>query len=227
MDVFKLSRNWFNYCFENPEKIKPIHTALYFFIIEHNNRLAWKEKFGLPTEMTKEAIGVKNYRTYTNALNDLAEWGFIIFIERCKNQYSSNIIAIAQNTKAHTKALDKAMYKHSQKHSQKQSKSIVSIDIPYNQEPINQNTFNFKNELIKLGATKENADAWLQVRKTKKATNSQKAFELFKKQVENSQIDINIVLEMCIEKDWKGFNSDWITQSKGKLPIGELGKNIK
>lgn len=130
MDVFKLSRNWFNWCFDNPDKISPNHSALYFFCIEHCNRLGWKEKFGLPTEMTKEAIGIKNYRTYTNTLNDLVSWGFISLIQKSKNQYSSNIIAIVNNTKAPTKALDKALQKHSQKHC----KSIVSINIQETKE---------------------------------------------------------------------------------------------
>lgn len=97
---------------------------MYFFIIEHCNRLWWKEKFGLPMEMTKDAIGIKNYRTYSDTLSDLIEWGFIKEIQKSKNQYSSCIIAIAENTKAHTKALDKAL----QKHSKKQGQSIVCID---------------------------------------------------------------------------------------------------
>ena len=135
MNSYELSRNWFDWCFENPEKISPNHTAMYFFIIEHCNRLGWKEKFGLPMEMTKDAIGIKNYRTYSNTLNDLIEWGFITLIQKSKNQYSSNVIAIAKNTKASTKALDKAM----QKHSQKQCESIVCIDKPNNNITIEPN----------------------------------------------------------------------------------------
>lgn len=130
MNGYELSRNWFDWCFENPEKISPNHSAMYFFIIEHCNRLGWKDKFGLPTEMTKDAIGIKNYRTYTNTLNDLIEWGFIELIQKSKNQHSSNIIAIVKNTKAHTKALDKAI----QKQKQKRSESTVSINKPNNIE---------------------------------------------------------------------------------------------
>ena len=123
MNGYELSRNWFDWCFENPEKISPNHSAMYFFIIEHCNRLGWKDKFGLPTEMTKDAIGIKNYRTYTNTLNDLIEWGFIELIQKSKNQHSSNIVAIVKNTKAHTKALDKAIQKQSQKQSQKPTRT--------------------------------------------------------------------------------------------------------
>ena len=82
MNGYELSKKWFDFCFLNPEKVKPIHTALYFFAVEHCNRLGWKEKFGLPTEMAKEAIGVKSWHTYIAAFNEIAEWGFFRIVER-------------------------------------------------------------------------------------------------------------------------------------------------
>ena len=133
---YELSRNWFDWCFENPEKINTNHTALYFFIIEHCNRLGWKERFGLPTTMSMDALGIKNYRTYSKAFDDLVEWGFIKLIEKSKNQWSATVIALVKNTKATTKALSKATLKH----SQKQIESTASIDKPINLitiEPIN------------------------------------------------------------------------------------------
>lgn len=128
MNSYELSRSFTDWCFSNPEKVKPIHYAIYFFAIEHCNRLGWKGKFGFPSQMVMEAIGVKNWRTYSSGLDELVEFGFIEMIEISKNQYSSNIIAIVKNTKAHTKALDKALSKHIQKHSTKHSQSTVSID---------------------------------------------------------------------------------------------------
>ena len=136
MNSYELSRNWFDWCFENPEKISPNHTALYFFIIEHCNRLGWKEKFGLPTTMAKEAIGIRSYNTYINTLNDLVEFGVINLIEKSKNQYSSNIIAISNFDKADSKALDKAFINHTTKHSESTSESIDSIDKQNNKETI-------------------------------------------------------------------------------------------
>lgn len=125
MNGYELSRAWFNWSFENPEKIKPNHTALYFFIIEHCNRMGWVEKFGLPTEMAKTAIGISNYRTYTNTLNDLIAWGFIILIQKSQNQFSSNIVAIVKNTISHTKSLDKATHKH---HTEQSISTAISTD---------------------------------------------------------------------------------------------------
>lgn len=134
MDIFKLSRNWFDFCFENPEKIKPNHSALYFFCIEHCNRLGWKDKFGLPSTMAKEAIGISSYNTYKHTLDDLVNWGFITMVQRSKNQYSSNVIALSNFDKAKDNGIsnfDKALINH----STKQSERTDSIDIQETKKP--------------------------------------------------------------------------------------------
>ena len=144
MNGYDLSRNWFNFCFENPELAKPIHSAIFFFACEHCNRLGGKEKFGFPSQMTMEAIGVRKYQTYGKALNDLVDWGFITMIERSKNQYSANIISISATPKkgiARGKALDKATIKHGSKQGHSTGQSKDSIDKPLTIEPINQEPF--------------------------------------------------------------------------------------
>lgn len=130
MNSYELSRKFFDWTFENPQKITPNHIALYFFCIEHCNRLGWKKNFGLPTTMAKEAIGIRSYNTYINTLNDLVEFGFINMIEKSKNQYSSNIIALSKFDKALDKALDKAFIKHDTKQSESTIQSIDSINKP-------------------------------------------------------------------------------------------------
>lgn len=135
MNGYELSRIWFDWCFENPEKISPNHSAVYFFAIEHCNRLGWRKKFGFPTEMVKDAIGIKSYNTYIKTLNDLVDWGFIEMIERSKNQYSANIVALSNFNKAVDKALDKAITKHASKHNESTCESIDSIDKPITKEP--------------------------------------------------------------------------------------------
>jgi len=140
MNSYELSRNWFDWCFDNPEKIKPNHTALYFFCIEHCNRLGWQEKFGLPTEMAKSAIGIHSYNTYISTLNDLIEFGFIKLITKSKNQFSSNIIGLSNFDKATTEALDKAMIKHASKQHTKQGESIVESNDSINKQLTNTET---------------------------------------------------------------------------------------
>ena len=157
MNVFEISKKWFDWCFDNASKVKPIHTALLFFIIDQNNRLGWKQEFGLPRQMAMDAIGVKNNRTFTSAFNDLENWGFITVLERSKNQYSANIISIfgcVKNTPATTKALTKA----TQNHSQKQRIGIAPINKLKNLETINDDDVEKKtatNVLFKIERCKE------------------------------------------------------------------------
>ncbi|CAA7196837.1 hypothetical protein CHRY9293_02904 [Chryseobacterium potabilaquae] len=134
INIYDLSRKYWDFAFENPDKIKPNHTATYFFAIEHCNRLGWKEKFGFPTSMAMEAIGIKSYNTFIKTLKDLVDFGFIIMIEKSKNQYSSNIIALSNFNNTQHEALDKALIKHHIKQSesiaQSTGESNDSIDIP-------------------------------------------------------------------------------------------------
>jgi hypothetical protein len=150
MDYFKLTRDFWDFAFENPEKIKPNHCALYLFIVEHCNRLGWKSKFGLPTTMAKDAIGIRSYNTYIQTLNELVDFGFIIMIEKSKNQYSSNIVALLNFSKALDKALDKAYIKHVSKQNESNAQSIDSINTQYTNIPITNIQHTKDGELYKI-----------------------------------------------------------------------------
>lgn len=193
MNSYELSRKWFDWSFENPEKISPNHCALYFFAIEHCNRLGWREKFGFPTEMAKDAIGIKSYNTYIKTLNDLVEWGFIIMIERSKNQYSSNIIALSNFNKALNKTLDKAIVKHVTKQGESTSESICSINKPITIKPITNKPINnndkFLDELLISESWLENT-AMHSIKKFK--PNQVKEYLIKFNEILNLQFDIKI-----------------------------------
>lgn len=155
MDIYSLSRNFWDYAFENPEKITPNHAAIYFFAIEHCNRLGWKQKFGFPSQMTMDAIGIKKHQTYIRYFEDLCEWGFFNLIQKSKNQYSANIISLKTAMPKNGKALDKAIIKHTAKQTQSNGQSNSSIDIPIYQDtniPIDKD-IDFKNEIFSYSDT--------------------------------------------------------------------------
>lgn len=214
LNSYDLFRKFFDWCFENPDLINPNHIAIYSFIIEHCNRLGWKDKFGLPTGMTMEAVGIKNYRTFAKSFFDLVDWGFIKVIQKSKNQYSANVIALVKNTKAHTKALTKASIKHVSKHIPKQVQSIVDVNKPM--KPMKPNTnetikkFDFKKSLLEIGVSEKIVLDWLKVRKDKKASNTETAFKKIKSEIEKSAIPANDCIRIAVEKNWRGFESEWI-----------------
>lgn len=234
INSYELSRSWFDFCFENPEKIKPNHTSMYFFAIEHCNRLGWKEKFGFPSTMVMEAIGIKSYNTYINTLNDLIDFGFIKLIEKSKNQYSSNIIALSKFNKALNKALDKAFIKHGSKQGESTDQSIDSIikqinNKQFNKEQINkikksceiflndsEKKFNFKKSFLELGVNEQILNDWMEVRKKKKASNTITAYTKFINQVNLSGLTVNECVKICAEKDWRGFEAEWLNNLNNK-----------
>jgi hypothetical protein len=150
MDGFQLLRDFWDYSFENPSKISTSHIALYCYIINHSNRLGWKEEFGLPTYMTMEAVSIKSIKTYSKALNDLIDLGFIKLVKKSQNQFSSNIIALVKFTEPTTKALDKAMLNQLPKQVETNDQGKYTIDniIPNTENIIPKTEIKNKNEIF-------------------------------------------------------------------------------
>lgn len=212
MNGYELSRKWFDWCFENTERISPNHTALYFFIIEHCNRLGWKQNFGLPTTMAKEAIGIRSYNTYINTLNDLVGFGFIELIERSKNQYSSNIVAISNFDNTLNNSLDKAIINHASKQSESTVQSISSIDKPIT---INKETNNHKPYWGTLDISLINYEfkdcvmLWLKYKAERKEKYTQTGFEQMLKKLYklsgNNPEKAKKILEESMGSNYAGF----------------------
>ncbi len=117
MNGYDLTRNWYNFKFENISKVKSVHSDLYFYTVDLWNRLGQKKEFGLPTSVTMESLGIGSYNTYKKTLQDLIDFGFLKLIKESKNQHQSKIVALSKIDKALDKALDKAHNKATDKAS--------------------------------------------------------------------------------------------------------------
>ena len=83
----------------------------------------------------------------------------------------------------------------------------------------------FRQNLIDFGFNKCLVDDWLKVRKTKKATNTETAFKKFIIEVKKTKTEINSVMELCVEKSWSGFKSEWLNNLKTETN-GKTGNTI-
>jgi uncharacterized phage protein (TIGR02220 family) len=165
LNSYELSRCFINFAFDNPEKISPNHYAIYFFAIEHCNRLGWKTKFGFPTMMACDAVGIKKPQTFIKYFNDLEDWGFIKVVERSKNQYSANIISLISATPKKGEAMDKAMVKHAASKGQSNSpinKQVNNITIE--QEIDSSKLLSLYNSLLGKQAKVVNAKTKTQIK---------------------------------------------------------------
>jgi hypothetical protein len=78
--------------------------------------------------------------------------------------------------------------------------------------------FNFSQALLSYGFDKTLVSEWLEVRRKKKAVNTETAYKGFITEVEKTNLDKNKVLKMCVEKSWQGFTASWITEKKAITP---------
>ena len=77
--------------------------------------------------------------------------------------------------------------------------------------------FNFRKAMLSEGFTPELVDEWLKIRKAKKAVNTERAFKTFIEQVRKTNQDINTVLSTIVQKQWKGFEADWLHSTQAPL----------
>ena len=79
--------------------------------------------------------------------------------------------------------------------------------------------FNFRKAMLAEGFAPELVDEWLKIRKAKKAVNTERAFNNFINQVRLTNQDINAVLSIIVQKQWKGFEADWLHNTQSPQPI--------
>lgn len=95
----------------------------------------------------------------------------------------------------------------------------ISTDIINNTELNNTKEkiykkFDFKKSLLSYGFKKNLVDEWLLVRRNKRASQTETAYNRFIKEIERSDYDKNEVLKIMVENSWQGFKNEWIDKIK-------------
>jgi len=82
------------------------------------------------------------------------------------------------------------------------------------EEPPKGVNFNFKKALLNYGFDSLLVDRWLDVRKKKRANNSDIAYDGFIREVEKTGKDKNKILRRCVEDSWHGFKAHYINKEQ-------------
>jgi hypothetical protein len=100
---------------------------------------------------------------------------------------------------------------------------LTNTDISINtktkeEKEYKEKEFDFKKKMLEDGFKENLVNDWLKVRKNKKATNSETAYNMFMSEIKKMQVDKNKVLEKIIASDWKGFDASWLAEWQKTLP---------
>lgn len=91
-------------------------------------------------------------------------------------------------------------------------------------EPVEK--FDFKAELIKRGAEQKHVEDWIKVRKTKKASNTETAFNAILNECSKNGIALSEVVKICAERSWTGFKYEWLQNQKQNLVVSKTESAI-
>ena len=84
--------------------------------------------------------------------------------------------------------------------------------------------FSFLKELVGLGIDRKIAEEWIKVRKNKKLTQTETAFNKLKNEIDRSGMSANDCITLCVERGWGGFNAQWVEREGKQNLQGSFAK---
>ena len=199
--------------------------ALYFYLMEVRNKCLWADTIKRNTAKICIDLGICA-NTLKNSRNRLKLAGILDFEVKNGSPNTKYIFNTSSN-------FDKVVVKVD-------SEVVVKVDSEVDSE-VNSNInkeqeqeqefkknkkkksekFDFKKILIDFyGCNLQHVDDWLEVRKTKKAANTETALKNFVSECEKNNFPVKEAVQICAERSWQGFKYEWLNQNY------QNGKNI-
>ena len=91
-----------------------------------------------------------------------------------------------------------------------------------------KNRFDFKQALLEIGVSQQTAEDWIQVRKAKKAANTETAFKGICREIAKSGLTAEQCITIAVERSWQGFKAEWIAEksTSGKKSVLENNMSV-
>lgn len=92
--------------------------------------------------------------------------------------------------------------------------------------------YDFKKALLEIGVSEQTAKDWMEVRKERKAANTETAFQGIEREILKSGRSAEECIRVAVENSWRGFKAEWLfnqQQSKSngrKVSVLENNMNV-
>lgn len=93
LDIHKQIKGYYSLFFSGKYELRPVHTSLYMFLLNQNNRAMWAEWFKCPFDLGMAGSGVNSKNTYYKIISDLERFGLIEY-QKGINEYKAPKIKI-------------------------------------------------------------------------------------------------------------------------------------
>ena len=106
----------------------------------------------------------------------------------------------------------------------------TNVDIPFKEDKSSSisnkgKRFDFLNALGEIGVSEPVARDWMEVRKGKKAANTETAFKSIEREIRKSGRTAEECITLAVENSWSGFKAEWLFNQqrpqRGKVSVLE------
>ena len=170
----------------------------------------------------QEMCGIASRQTITDILKSLVDKGFINKTEVTLNGVKNISYSVCPKNGYGVQKMDMGVQKLDR--GCPKNGHIYNNDINISPMEINNKgkRFDFKNSLIEIGVSPEVADDWMQVRKAKRASNTETAFRRIKNEIDKSGLSANECITIAVARSWQGFQADWVANQQRSRPTGRV-----
>ena len=170
----------------------------------------------------QEMCGIASRQTITDILKSLVDKGFINKTEVTLNGVKNISYSVCPKIGQGVQKMDMGVQKMDR--GCPKNGHIYNNDINISPTEINNKSkrFDFKKSLIEIGVSPEVADDWMQVRKTKRASNTETAFKRIKNEIDKSGLSANECITIAVARSWQGFQADWVANQQRSRPTGRM-----
>jgi hypothetical protein len=170
----------------------------------------------------QEMCGIASRQTITDILKSLVDKGFINKTEVTLNGVKNISYSVCPKNGQGVQKMDMSVQKLDR--GCPKNGHIYNNDINISPMEINNKgkRFDFKKSLIEIGVSPEVADDWMQVRKAKRASNTETAFRRIRNEIEKSGLSANECITIAVARSWQGFQADWVANQQRSRPAGRV-----
>lgn len=170
----------------------------------------------------QEMCGIASRQTITDILKSLVDKGFINKTEVTLNGVKNISYSVCPKNGQGVQKMDMGVQKLDRGCPKNGHIYINDINISPTEINNKGKRFDFKNSLIEIGVSPEVADDWMQVRKAKRASNTETAFKRIKNEIDKSGLSSNECITIAVAQSWQGFQADWVANQQRSRPTGRM-----
>lgn len=155
------------------------------------------------------------YRGALNILQSLVAKGLLIKRDIVENRVKLCHYEAVPPSEKISEGMKK-FHHPSEKISDNNTNDITKPKGLYISNPPTPIKFDFRAALLSLHIDRELVDAWLQVRKAKKAVNTEVAFRAIKREIEKAGKPASECIRFAVERSWSGFRAEWMQNERNQ-----------